>query len=93
MPGAMDGLALKEAFGERAVVMAAMRVDGEDIRPRAHQQHVLVADMAEQHRAREVGEGNALCQIRTGRSLLIGHIIPPSPCDALNRYAEEFLAG
>ncbi len=51
MPGTADTRAIDEAFGERAVIMAAMGVDGENLRARTHQQHFFVADMAEQCRA------------------------------------------
>ena len=54
MPGAADALADHESFRERPVIMAAMRVDGENLRPGAHQQDILVADMAEQGLAGEV---------------------------------------
>ena len=49
-----------EAFGERPVIVAAMRADREDLRARAHQQHLVVADMAEQHLAGEFGRRDAL---------------------------------
>ena len=66
MPGTTDALADHEPFGERPVIVAAMRADGENLRARAHQQNFLVADMAEQRLAREIGQGDALCQIGTG---------------------------
>ena len=46
MPGTTDALAGHEAFGERPVIMAAMRADREDLRARTHQHHFIVADMA-----------------------------------------------
>ena len=63
MPGAADAVADHEPFGQRPVIMAAMRVDREDLGARAHQQHFLVADMAEQRLALEVARGDALRQI------------------------------
>ena len=82
MPGTADALADHEAFGERPVVMAAMRADREDLRARAHQQHFLVADMAEQGLARRIRtSATPLRQIGTGgRSLLIGHVFLRCDC-------------
>src|SRR3977135_2303794 len=55
--------------------MAAMRVDGENLRSGAHQKDILVADVAEQGLAGEVTWCNALCEIRpSGRGLLFGHV-------------------
>ena len=48
MPGTADAVADHEPFGERSVIVAAMRVDGENLGARAHQQDILIADMAEQ---------------------------------------------
>ena len=74
MPGAADALADHKPFRKRPMIMAAMRVDGEDIRPRAHQQHLFIADMAKQGLAGEFGQRDAQRQIRTGRrGLFIGH--------------------
>ena len=61
------------------MIMAAMRVDSEDIRTRADQQNVFVADVAEQGLAGEFGQLDAQRQIRTGgRSLFISHVLLPS---------------
>ncbi len=49
------------------MIMAAMRVNSKDIRPRAHQQNVFATDMAEQGLAYEFGQLDAQRQIRTGR--------------------------
>jgi hypothetical protein len=58
--------------------MAAMRVDGEDIQLRAHQQNVFLADMAEQGLAGEFGQLDAQRQIRSGRwGLFISHVLLP----------------
>src|SRR5207237_7856602 len=48
MPGTTNALAGHEALGERPVIMAAMRADRENLGARTHQQHFIVADMAEQ---------------------------------------------
>ena len=47
VPRAADALADHEPFGERPVIVAAMRVDGKDLRAGAHQQNILIADMSE----------------------------------------------
>ena len=60
MPGTTDAFAGHEAFGERPVIMAAMRADREDLRSRTHQQHFILADMAEQRLISEFGQGYAL---------------------------------
>jgi hypothetical protein len=51
--------------------MAAMRVDGEDIRSRAQQQNIFLADMAEQGLSGELGQLDAQRQIRSGRRGLL----------------------
>src|SRR6478736_3728030 len=56
MPGAADALADHQTLGQRPMIMAAMLVDGEDVRPRAHQQNVFVTDMAEQGLSSEFGQ-------------------------------------
>ena len=66
MPGATDAAAGHEPVGERTVIVAAMGVDGEYLRPRAHQENFLIADVAEQGLALEIGCGNPLCEIRSG---------------------------
>ena len=53
MPGTADAVADHEPFRERPVIMAAMRVDGENLRAGAHQQDILIADMPEQGLAGE----------------------------------------
>src|SRR5436853_1900112 len=72
MPGAADAVAEHESVGERPVIMAAMRVDGENLGPRTHQQDILIADVTEQRPATEV-TCHALCEIRPGRGLRFGH--------------------
>ncbi len=54
MPGTADGVADHQPVGERPMIMRAMGRDRGDFAAVAHQQHVLVADMARQHGA--VGE-------------------------------------
>src|SRR6185503_13785241 len=55
MPGTPDALTRHETFGERPVIMAAMRAYRKNFGARTHQQHFVVANMAEQHLAREFG--------------------------------------
>ena len=75
MPGAADAAVGHEPVGKRTVIMAAMGVDGEYLGPRAHQQNFLIADMAEQGLAVEIGRCNALCEIRPGGlGLLFSHV-------------------
>ena len=65
MPGAANGFADHEPLGERSVVMAAMRVDGVDRSTRAGQHDLLIADVAKQGIAWEIG-CNALSEIGSG---------------------------
>ena len=48
MPGTPDGAVSNETVDERSVVVAAVRIDGENLGPFAHQQNLLVAHMADQ---------------------------------------------
>ena len=78
VPGAADTLADHKSFRQRPMIMAAMRVDGEDFRTRAYQQDVVIADMAEQGLAGELGQFDAQRQIRTGgRGFVISHWLLP----------------
>src|SRR6476646_1486757 len=75
MPRTADALPGHEAFGERPVIVAAMRANRKNLRARTHQQHFIVADMAEQRLISEFGQAYAFCQIGTGGwCCLIGHI-------------------
>ena len=65
MPGAANGFADHEPLGERSVVMAAMRVDGVDRSTPAGQHDLLIADVAKQGIAWEIG-CNALSEIGSG---------------------------
>ena len=80
MPGAADVVADHKAVGERAMIMAAMRVDREDFGARAHQQHIGLADMAEQHVVLEIARRDAEREIGTsGRVLVVCHFGRPPP--------------
>src|SRR5437868_7223037 len=72
MPGTADAGADHEPLGERPVIVAAMRVDGENLGPRAHQQDVLVADVTEHGLAAEIA-CHALCEIGSGGGLRFSH--------------------
>ena len=48
VPGTTDAVANHEAIRKRPVIMAAIRVDGENPGACAHQQDILVADMSKQ---------------------------------------------
>src|ERR1700730_15782293 len=54
MPRAADAVADHEPFRKRPVIMAAMRVDGENLRPGTYQQNILIADVTEQGLAAEL---------------------------------------
>ena len=72
VPGTAHRVADDEPVGERAVIVGAMGADREDLGAAAHQQHLLLADMAEQLAAViEFGKGNSLPEIGTGGPRLI----------------------
>ena len=79
MPGAAHALAGHQAFGQRAMIMAAMGADGEYFAAAAHQQNLLIADVAQQLVVDEIADGDALGQIRAARRrLLLCHgRVPP----------------
>ena len=83
MPGTTDALAGHEAFGERPVVMAAMRADRKDLRTRTHQQDFVVADVAEQRLAGEFGQQVCPLTDRDRRAALADR---PSRSSAALRY-------
>src|SRR6185312_7090735 len=60
MPGAADAVADHEPFRERCMIVAAMRIDGENLRPGAHQQNLLIADVTDQGFAAELAWCDAL---------------------------------
>ena len=64
MPGAADAAVDHEFLRQRSVIMAAQGVNGEDFAAGAHQQHVLVANVARQHLAGKVIRRNPLRQVR-----------------------------
>jgi hypothetical protein len=77
-----------EAFGKRAMVMAAMGADGEYFAAAAHQQNFLVADMAQKLVVLDIAEADALGQIRAARRrLLLGHgrVPPLAPSASIRR--------
>ena len=59
VPGAAHGVADHQPFGERAAVVGAGRLDREDLAAGLHQQHVFLADMAEQFAVLERSERHA----------------------------------
>ena len=59
MPGTTDVFTSHESLGERPVIVAAMRVDRENLSAGAHQQNRFIADMAEQRRAGKFSRGDA----------------------------------
>ena len=71
-----------ETVGERTAVVRALGADREDLGPAAHQQHLLVADMADELAAiGKLGERNALGQIGAGLlGMVLSHSTPPRRC-------------
>jgi hypothetical protein len=60
MPRTADSAADDQALGEGAVIMRAMRRDGEDVLTRPHQENLLVANMTDEHSLiRQIAEGYA----------------------------------
>ena len=79
MPGAANAVADHEALSERAVVMAAMRVDGENLRTGPHQNDILIADVPQQGVGGELAQCDALDEIRASGRLLFSHDPSPPP--------------
>ena len=76
MPGAADAVPDDQPLRQRSVVMAAMRVDREDLALRTHQQDTLVADMPQQGLGGEVVGGHTFCKIRPRRGrLFVSHVL------------------
>src|SRR5580704_14757877 len=74
MPRAAHALADDETFGERPMIMRAMRADGEDLVAASHQQHLLVTDMAQELAVDKILDCDTLRQVRPARcSLLFRH--------------------
>ena len=88
MPRAAHGVADHEPLGERAVIVRAMGADGEDLVAALHQQHLLVADMAEKLAVDEIRERDTLGKVRTLRRCSVpapslcscAHSIMPRNC-------------
>src|ERR1700736_6479144 len=67
MPRAAHALADDETFGERPMIMRAMRADGEDLVTASHQQHLLVTDMAQELAIDEILDCDTLREVRPAR--------------------------
>ena len=79
MPRAADTFADHQPLGERPVIMSAMCIDRENLGSGAHQQDILIADVAEQGFGGEVRQDDTLGKIWPGgRSLLFSHIVSPN---------------
>jgi hypothetical protein len=88
MPRTPDGAVNDKPVRERSVVVAAVRIDRENLGTFADQQNLPVSDMADQLAILENAGIDTLRQVRsTRRSLLLSHLFdPPSfrrPSDAL----------
>ena len=75
MPWAADRIADERSLGERAVVVGAFRSDREQSSATAREQHRLIPDMPQEHRALgEIRSRDPLCQIGSGGlSFLFAH--------------------
>ncbi len=72
VPGTAHRVVDDEPLGERPVIVCAKGADREDFGAAAHEQHRLLADMAEKLAAViELGAGDSLRQI--GTSLIVRH--------------------
>jgi hypothetical protein len=84
MPGAADGVADHQSFGERPVIMRALGGNRRHLAAVAHQHHLVAADVARQHLAfGKIGGGNTLGKIGSARLLVVlRHYFPPAavPC-------------
>ena len=80
MPGTAHRVVDNEPVRERAAIVGAMGADREHVGAAAHQQHRLVADVADELAAiGEFGERNSLRQIGAGRlRLIFGHSVLPA---------------
>src|SRR6516225_401429 len=79
MPGTAHAFAGDKSLGQRAVIMGAMRANGEDFVAAVHQQHLLVADMAEELAVDEIRQRDAPREVRTlWRILLLRHCDTPA---------------
>jgi len=67
-----DRAADYQALGEGAVIMRAMRRDGEDLLTCPHQENLLVANMTDERSLiRQIAEGYATGQVGAGRTQFI----------------------
>jgi hypothetical protein len=55
VPWTSNGVANDEAFSQRAVIVCAKRAHGKYLRAAAHQQDVMLADMAEELAVFKIG--------------------------------------
>ena len=80
MPGAAHRVADDEPVGQRAVIVGAVGADREHLGAAAHEQHRLLADMAEQLAAvGQFARRNPQRQIGADRlSLIFSHCVLPS---------------
>jgi hypothetical protein len=65
MPRAADGVADDQAFGERSVIMSAVRGDGEELVTASDEQHLILTGPASEAAAiRDPAEGDAGTEVR-----------------------------
>jgi hypothetical protein len=74
MPRTPDGVVDEQSLAERSRVMRARRADREHLSTLPHEKNRLAVRMADDHLAVfEVGERNAVRQIRAGELLFSAH--------------------
>src|ERR1700749_4841710 len=94
MPGATDAVSDDEPLGQGTVIMAAMRIDRENLAFRTHQQDILVTDMPQQGLAGEIVCGNAEGEIGSGRCrLVLSHVLSLLRCTTGGRNHAQPLDG
>src|SRR6185437_5615678 len=81
-----DGAINDEAVRKRPVVVAAVRIDRENLGTFADQQNLPITDMADQLSVLEKAGINTLRQVRSGRlSLLLSHLLILRGCAVFGR--------
>jgi hypothetical protein len=88
MPGAANGAIDHQSVGERPMIVTAMSADGENVRPVAHQQNLVIADMTDQLVILERAGIDTLRQIGSVRlRLLLSHLSILWDCTRSDRRA------
>ena len=84
-----DGVADQKPVGERAVVVRAIRADGEELRRGMNQQHIVFADATSENLSfRDRFQRDASCQISC--RLAVAHIALLTARDACKASTQPF---